>query len=106
GASHPRQRQPAWGQKCLEVSTVRGRRFVGGIGSGGAGGGSWACVASRSHRAHCGRWVRPANGLGSLERLRRDGLVGTIGWWGEAASLGHSPQSIRKTHTNATSPRR
>ncbi len=83
---------------------VRGRRCVGGIGSGGAGGGSWAWVASRSHRAHGGRWVRPANGGGSLERLRRDGVVGTIGWCGEAAAVGHSQQSIRKTHTSATRP--
>jgi hypothetical protein len=38
------------------------------------------CVASRSHMTHGGRWVRPANGVGSLERLRRDGVGGTIGW--------------------------
>ena len=29
------------GQKCMEVSTSRGRRFVGGMGSGGTGGGAW-----------------------------------------------------------------
>lgn len=42
--------------------------------------GDWGRVASRSHRAQWGFCVSPSNDLGSLERLRRDGLVGTIGW--------------------------
>jgi hypothetical protein len=49
---------------------VRGRRWVGGIGSGGTGGGAWGCTASCAHRAQGGLCVRPANGGGSLERVR------------------------------------
>src|SRR5207249_9092162 len=66
--SQPRERQPAWGQKCREVSTVRGRRLVGDIGSGRTGRGAWGCAVSCSHRAQWGLCVRPANALGSLER--------------------------------------
>jgi len=50
---------------------VRGRRWVGGIGSGGTGGGAAACA----HRAQWGLCVRPANGMGSWERVRL-GLIG------------------------------
>src|SRR5205823_13137171 len=67
------------------VHGARPGRFVGGIGSGGAGGGTWGWAASCSHRAPCGRWVGPVNGLGSLERARRGGLGGTIGWRRAAA---------------------
>src|SRR5262249_31167951 len=67
-----------WGQKCREVSTVRGRRLGGARGAGGTGAGGWACTASRSHRAQGGLCVRPANGLGSVERWRLD-LPGTDG---------------------------
>src|SRR5262245_45232993 len=45
-------------------------RCVGGIGSGSTGGGAWGCAASCAHRAQGGLCVRPANGWGSLERLR------------------------------------
>src|SRR6185295_11396613 len=88
----------------MEVSTVQGRRWLGGIGAGGVGGGSGERAAFRSHRAHGGRWVRPANGLGALERLRLGSLEGAYGWQGAAVSLGHRQQSIRKTHTSATRP--
>ena len=39
------------GQKCMEVSTSRGRRLVGGMGSGGTGGGALGDAVSCSHRA-------------------------------------------------------
>src|SRR5262249_15437633 len=58
-------------QKCLEVSTSRGRRCVAGMGSGGTGGGAWGDAVSRAHRAQWGLCVSPSNGLGSLERWRR-----------------------------------
>src|SRR5713101_4388746 len=93
------------GQKCCEVSTVRGRWFVAGIGSGGAGGGAWGWAASYSHKTYCGRWVRPANSLGSLERVCLGGFEGAIGWRQAVVLLGHSAQSMRKMHTSATSPR-
>jgi hypothetical protein len=40
-----------WGQKCLEVSTSRGRRGVERRGSGRTGGSGWAGADSCSHRA-------------------------------------------------------
>jgi len=46
------QSQPLWGQKCIEVSMTRGRRLVGGIGSGRTEGRGWA--VSGSHRAQWG----------------------------------------------------
>ena len=67
----------------MEVSTSRGRRFVGGMGSGGTGGGAWGDAVSRSHRAQWGFCVRPSKGLGSLERwrlgLRGSGSAGVAG---------------------------
>jgi hypothetical protein len=60
----------SFGQKCLEVSTSRGRRFVEGMGAGRTGGGAWGDAVSRSHRAQWGLWVRPSKGLGPLERWR------------------------------------
>src|SRR4029450_928683 len=57
-----------WGQKCWEVSTSRGRRFVGGMGSGSTGGGGLGDAVSLSHRAQWGLCVKPSKGLGSLER--------------------------------------
>jgi hypothetical protein len=62
--TQPRYTQPAWGQKCIEVSMTRGRRLVGGIGSGGKGGGGLGCAASCSHRTQCGLCVRPTVSLG------------------------------------------
>src|SRR5215510_9821873 len=70
---------PVWGQKCLEVSTVRGRRVVGGMGSGGTGGGALGYAASCSHRAQGGWCVRPANGWGPVERWRC-GVMGLAGF--------------------------
>jgi hypothetical protein len=40
----------------------------GSIGSGRTGGCGAGCAASCAHRAQWGLWVRPTNGLGSLER--------------------------------------
>jgi len=57
---------------------VRGRRWVGGMGSGGIGGGAWGGAAACSHRAQDGLCVRLANGWGSWERVRL-GLMGVAG---------------------------
>src|SRR5262245_31367826 len=67
---------PARGQKCLEVSIARGRRWVGDIGSGPLGGGTGGWVVSCSQAAQWGLCVRPSKGLGSLERLRLN-MMGT-----------------------------
>src|SRR5262249_6622275 len=64
----------------MDVSTSRGRRFVGGRGSGGTGGGAWGCAVSRSHRAQCGLCVKPSNALGSVDRLR-------LGWAGPSGAV-------------------
>jgi hypothetical protein len=62
----------------MEVSTSRGRRFVGGMGSGRVGGGALGCPVSRSHNAQWDLCVRPSNALGSLERVRL-GVMGAAG---------------------------
>src|SRR5262245_21869005 len=60
-------------QKCVEASTLRGRRWGEGIGVGGEGEGDVGDATSCSHRAQGGLWLRPTNGLGSCERLCRGG---------------------------------
>ena len=55
---------------------VQGRRLVAGIGSGRLGADGLGWWASCSQAAQGGRWGRPANGLGSLVRVRFN-LVGT-----------------------------
>lgn len=58
----PRYLQPVWGQKCREVSTVRGRRWVSAMGAGGSGGGGGGGGVACSHSAQGGLSVRPTNG--------------------------------------------
>jgi hypothetical protein len=62
----------------MEVSTVRGRRFVGGMGSGRSGGAGAVSPVSCSHRAQWGLCVRPSNAWGSVERLRL-GVMDLVG---------------------------
>src|SRR4029434_3617906 len=50
---------------------ARGRRWVGGIGSGRTGGGGVGGVASWSHRAQRGFWVKAPHRCGSFGRVRR-----------------------------------
>jgi hypothetical protein len=57
---------------------VRGRRCVGGMGAGRRGGAGVLSLVSCSHRAQGGLCVRPANGVGALERLRL-AFAGTAG---------------------------
>jgi hypothetical protein len=52
---------------------AHGRRCVGGIGSGGRGGGGVGWLAACPHAAQGGFFVRPSKGLGSVERLRLHG---------------------------------
>src|SRR2546428_7170509 len=58
----------------MEVSTIRGRRWVEGIDFGGVGRGGMGCVASCSQATQWGLWVRPANAVGARERLRGGGM--------------------------------
>ena len=62
----------------MDVSTARGRRFVGGMESGRVGGGALGSTVARSHKTQWGLCVRPANALGSWERVRL-GLMGVAG---------------------------
>jgi len=78
--SHTRCRD----KKCIEVSTLRGRRCVGGMGSGRCRGAGGVSPASGSHRAQGGVCVRPANAVGSVARLRV-GLIGVAGTGGGVA---------------------
>jgi hypothetical protein len=85
----------------MEVSMVRGRRFVGGMGSGRGGATGVLSVVCCSHRAQGGFCVKPANGSGSLAR-RRLGLVGVadlvgLPWRG----LGQRWGSITHSHSSA-----
>ena len=65
----------------MVVSTVRGRRFVGGMGAGCRDAAETVSEGSCSHKAQGGFWVRPAKDLGALERLRLRvmGAVGLLG---------------------------
>ena len=79
-----------------EVSTVRGRRFVGGMGSGGTGEGGVRWEVPRSHRAQWGFFVKPSNALGALER----GRLGFAGTGGVGRSgLDHVTCIMPKSHT-------
>jgi len=49
--SPPREAPSLCGHKCLEVSTSRGRRWVGAMGAGGTAEGALGDAVSRSHRA-------------------------------------------------------
>jgi hypothetical protein len=62
----------------MEVSTVWGRRFVGGMGSGRSGDAGAVCWVSCSHNAQCGLCVRPSNALGAGECLGV-GVMGVAG---------------------------
>jgi len=87
-----------WGHKCLEVSTVWGRRCVRGTGAGGTGEGGLGCTVSRSHRAQGGCVVKPSNVLGALARWRV-GFAGTggVGRPGVDHVMGNMTQSHTRT---------
>jgi hypothetical protein len=68
--SVPRYAQPVCAQKRVNVSTLRGHRFVGAIGSGRTGSGATTTSDSALHRGQDGFYVKSGNGFGSAERLR------------------------------------
>ena len=86
----------------MEVSTVRGRRWGSGIGSGHGGGAGALSAVCCSHRAQWGFCVRPAHGGGALERLRwacaGTGGVGRPG-------LDHMTYNMTQSHTRTQQER-
>ena len=76
-----------------------------GIGASGTGGGDVGGVASCSPRGHDGLCVRPANGVGALERWRR-ALLGSAGRGGPVAlRLGQPYGSRPPSHRSPTGAR-
>jgi len=92
------------GAEVLRVSTVRGRRCVGGLGSGApevVRGPVWLLAhTGRTAVAGSGQqtvWARWSVGVGMV-------WVARLAGEGKQRRWRHSQQSIRKTHTSATRP--